>query len=116
MSDDLSDILGDDMAERSELEPVIQLLRSDRPVPRAAFRGQLARQLRAAPAYKPLRLLWLRVASLAAAGALMLGLVALGVDHHGPLAPSTTAQSAHAKIHAHAVIARVTSGQSLRGL
>lgn len=103
MSDDFSDILGEHVAEHSEIEPVIELLRSGRPVPGAAFRGQLARQLRAVHTYQPLRLLWLRVAGLTVAGAMMLGLVALGVDHHGPFAPNQAIRQRQAQIRPHIV-------------
>ena len=111
MSDDLSDILGDDTAVHGQLKGVIEMLRSERPAPRAGFRGQLARELRDSPAPRPIRLLWLRVVSLAVAGALMLGVVALGVDHHGPFAPSSPARGVQAQIPSPAIVARAQISQ-----
>jgi hypothetical protein len=70
--------------ERRELMETARLLEEQRPVPRPAFRGKLARQLRADPGsnYRVRRL----IAAYAGSGAVMLLVVAIGLAGFGPLA------------------------------
>jgi ferric-dicitrate binding protein FerR (iron transport regulator) len=89
MSDEFDDILHPD--DRAELERIARMLESARPLPRPAFRGELARHLAAAPAAPASRRLRARVLSLGAAGVLLLAVAGLGVAHRGPLAPSRAA-------------------------
>lgn len=71
--------------ERQRLESLASRLVADRPVPRAAFRGELRRRVVAgAP---PARALRLHVAAYLASGVTLLGVAALGVTDVGPLAP-----------------------------
>jgi hypothetical protein len=72
-------------AERKRLLETARLLERDRPVPRPAFRGELARRLRArSPSPQRLRLL---IGAYAGAGLALLAVVAVGLAGAGPLAP-----------------------------
>ena len=73
-----------DPPEREELWELVRLLEHERPVPRPAFRGQLARQLRADPGspYRVRRL----IAAYACSGAALLVVVGIGLVGAGPLA------------------------------
>jgi len=70
--------------ERAELAALGERLLASRPVPAAAFRGDLRRRLVAQP---PPRRLRLRALSCLASGATLLMLAALGTMDAGPLAP-----------------------------
>jgi hypothetical protein len=86
MTDDALDPeLPDD--ERETLQAVGHLLRRDRPVPRAAFRGDLGRRLAAQPprATRPRRL-WGWATASGASGLALLALAAVGLGGAGPLA------------------------------
>jgi ferric-dicitrate binding protein FerR (iron transport regulator) len=89
MSDEFDDILHPD--DRAELEQIARVLESARPLPRPAFRGELARHLGGTPAAPASRRLRVRVLSLGTAGLLLLAVAGLGVAHQGPLAPSRAA-------------------------
>lgn len=71
-----------------DLDPIADRLRSERPAPSPAFRGELRRRLsvqtRAAPT-SPMRLR-LAIAACAASGALLLAIAAIGLAGIGPLA------------------------------
>jgi hypothetical protein len=72
-------------AERKRLLETARLLERERPVPRPAFRGELARQLRArSPGPRRLRVL---IGAYAGAGLVLLAVVAVGLAGAGPLAP-----------------------------
>ena len=77
-------------AEDDKLHELEKRLRDERPLPRAAFRARLHRGLVELAAEAPLharpRHLWPRVVALAASGAGVLALVALGVAGSGPFA------------------------------
>lgn len=85
----MSDELGTP-AEDHELHELEERLRDERPVPRAAFRARLHQGLvelaTEAPLHARPRHLWPRVVALAASGAGVLALVALGVAGSGPFA------------------------------
>jgi hypothetical protein len=75
-----------DPSERKTLLETASLLEESRPVPRPAFRGRLARQLRARPdGPQRLRLL---IGAYAGSGFALLLVVAIGLAGAGPLAPS----------------------------
>lgn len=73
--------------EREALQAFGHRLRRDRPVPRAAFRGNLGRRLATHPsaATRPRRL-WGWVTASAASGLGLLAVAALGIVGAGPLA------------------------------
>lgn len=75
--------------QQHALERVARRLTDERPTPRAAFRGELRRYLAALspplPAWRPARLR-LQVAAYLGAGALLLGVAAIGLAGIGPLA------------------------------
>jgi hypothetical protein len=72
-------------AERKRLLETARLLERERPVPRPAFRGKLARRLRArSPSPQRLRVL---IGAYAGAGLALLAVVAVGLAGAGPLAP-----------------------------
>lgn len=84
MTDDLRADLEPDDADA--LLPLAERLRASRPVPRAAFRGDLRRRLeRGRPSARP-RLLWARVAGSFGSGLLLVASAALGVAGAGPFA------------------------------
>lgn len=91
MSDELDDILEPDVEREPIVETAHELARA-RPMPAPAFRGALARLLRAVPIPRPVRRLRAKALALAIGGALLLGLAGAGVAGSGPLAPSRTAQ------------------------
>jgi hypothetical protein len=70
--------------ERERLLETAHLLEQSRPVPQPAFRGRLARDLRAHPA-TPQRLRLL-IGAYASSGLLLLAAVAIGLAGVGPLA------------------------------
>jgi hypothetical protein len=71
--------------ERKRLLETARLLERERPVPRPAFRGELARRLRArSPSPQRLRVL---IGAYAGAGLALLAVVAVGLAGTGPLAP-----------------------------
>jgi hypothetical protein len=72
-------------AERDRLLGTARLLEQARPAPRPAFRGRLARQLRADSA-GPQRLRLL-IGAYAGSGLALLAVVAIGLAGAGPLAP-----------------------------
>lgn len=91
MSDELDDILEPD----GEREPIVETARElarARPMPAPAFRGALARLLRAVQIPRSVRHLRARALALAIGGALLLAVAGAGVAGSGPLAPSRTAQ------------------------
>jgi hypothetical protein len=72
-------------AERKRLLETARLLERERPVPGPAFRGELARRLRArSPSPERLRVL---IGAYAGAGLALLAVVAVGLAGAGPLAP-----------------------------
>jgi hypothetical protein len=71
-------------AERERLLETAHLLEQARPVPRPAFRGKLARQLRARPT-GPQRVRLL-IGAYAGSGLTLLAVVAIGLAGVGPLA------------------------------
>lgn len=72
-------------AERKHLVETAQLLEQARPVPGPAFRGKLARQLRArSTGPQRVRLL---IGAYAGSGLALLAVVAVGLAGAGPLAP-----------------------------
>ena len=72
-------------AERERLLETARLLEQARPRPRPAFRGELARQLRArSAAPRRVRLL---IGAYAGSGLALLAVVAIGLGGVGPLAP-----------------------------
>jgi hypothetical protein len=72
-------------AEREGLLETARLLEQERPVPRPAFRGELARQLHArSPRPQRMRLL---IGAYAGSGLALLAVVAVGLAGAGPLAP-----------------------------
>lgn len=75
------------MTDEPDTAAVEQRLLSERPVPRAAFRGELRRLLSAdARAERPARLrMW--IAAYALSGVLLLSVAAAGIAGAGPLAP-----------------------------
>jgi hypothetical protein len=73
-----------------DLRPLVERLEAERPVPDAAFRGELRRRLlgrAVGPGPAPARLRLL-VTAYAGAGSLLLVLAAVGVAGVGPLAAS----------------------------
>lgn len=69
------------------LGPLAERLMEQRPVPAAAFRGELRRRLSSTgSSVRRPRLLWLRVSASLASGSLLLAIAALGVAGTGPLA------------------------------
>jgi hypothetical protein len=70
--------------ERGRLHETAHLLEQARPLPRPAFRGKLARELRAGPT-SPQRLRLL-IGAYAGSGFTLLAVVAVGVAGVGPLA------------------------------
>jgi hypothetical protein len=73
-----------DSQERAELFKTARLLREHRPVPRPAFRGQLARRLRKGTSNSyPVRRL---IAAYAGSGFALLLVAAIGLAGLGPLA------------------------------
>lgn len=79
-------------SEHEQLERLAARLVADRPVPRAAFRGELRRRIATTQPVAPgLRL---RVATYLASGVALLAVAALGVNDVGPLAPSPPAAPA----------------------
>ena len=93
MSDELDDIL-EAGAEREDLDDTAQKLAHARPLPAPAFRGALARLLRAVPIPAPVRHLSTKALALAIGGALLLAVAGAGVAGSGPLAPGGTTQGA----------------------
>ena len=73
-----------DLREREQLLETARLLEQQRPLPRPAFRGDLARQLRA-NSTGPFRARGL-IAAYAGSGMALLALVAIGLAGGGPLA------------------------------
>jgi hypothetical protein len=74
-----------DPTEREELQRLASRLVAERPVPAAAFRGDLRRRIIVA---RPSgRRLQLRIASYLATGTALLAVAAFGVNDVGPLAP-----------------------------
>jgi hypothetical protein len=71
-----------------ELDPVAQRLQSERPVPRAAFRGDLRRRLLAEAQDQPTvpRRLELLIAAYAGSGVVLLAVAVVSVAGIGPLA------------------------------
>ena len=73
--------------QHPDLESIATRLATERPVPRAGFRGELRRHLTngdsGAPRPQRLRLL---LGAYAGSGALLLAIVALGIAGAGPLA------------------------------
>lgn len=74
-------------ASEADLEELGERLRRERPVPRAAYRGQLRQNLmrEGAPRHRPARL-GLLVAACGSSGTLLLVVAALSVAGTGPLA------------------------------
>jgi len=72
--------------ERDELERLASRLMAERPVPSAAFRGDLRRQIARAPRRRGAGLR-LRVAAHLVSGFALLAVATLGVLDIGPLAP-----------------------------
>lgn len=70
--------------EERELEA---RLRSERPIPRPAFRGDLRRALLASPHASRPRLLRLLIGAYAGSGAALLLVAVIGLAGAGPLAP-----------------------------
>jgi hypothetical protein len=94
--DDLDPRLAAD--ERAELEELASRLLADRPVPRAAFRGDLRRRIAKVPIHRRVRL---QVAAYLATGASLLIVATLGVNGVGPLAPQPlTSSIAQAQVSA----------------
>ena len=90
MSEDFSDILGE-QPDADELRETARMLQEARPLPSPAFRGDLARLMRATPLPGAMSRWRLKALSLAAAGVLLLGIVGVGVAGSGPLAPTQVA-------------------------
>jgi hypothetical protein len=90
MTDEFDDIL-EDPDGQAELEGMARMLHSERPLPSAAFRGELARRLRGARTHPSPRRLRARAIGMASAGVLLLASAGIGVAGEGPLAPSTSA-------------------------
>jgi hypothetical protein len=99
-------------ARGPEAEEVVRLaerLRAERPVPRAAFRGELRVRLLRSPelvAWRPARLR-LTIGAYLASGVALLAVAAIGVAGAGPLAHDDTATTA-------AVVAEPPYGSSTR--
>ena len=76
-----------DDGDRRQLDALGDVLRRGRPVPSAAFRGELRRRLISAPARsaRP-RYLWALVAGSASVGSALLAFAAVGVAGTGPFA------------------------------
>src|SRR4029453_5796033 len=73
-------------AERKRLLETARMLERERPVPGPAFRGELARRLRArSPSPQRLGVL---IGAYAGAGLALLAVVAVGLAGAGPLAPA----------------------------
>lgn len=89
MGDDLDDVL-ETSVDREQLDDTAQTLVHERPVPAPAFRGALARLLRAVPIARPVRHLRAKALVLAIGGALLLAVAGAGVAGSGPLAPAGT--------------------------
>jgi hypothetical protein len=75
--------------ELDQLDQLASRLVADRPVPRAAFRGELRRRVVRTPHARRVRL---RVVAYLASGIALLAIAALGVNDVGPLAPHPAAQ------------------------
>jgi hypothetical protein len=75
--------------ENETSDPMAEMLEAERPVPRAAFRGELRRALLTRERRKPQALprLRLMIAAYAGSGAVLLGIAAVGVAGVGPFAP-----------------------------
>ena len=84
MSDDFRTDL--EATDADALLPLARRLSAERPVPRAAFRGELRRRLTAGGGVHRPRWLWLRVGSSFGAGAALLAIAALSAVGSGPLA------------------------------
>jgi len=71
-----------------EFDPITQRLESERPVPRAAFRGELRRMLMAGAVERSSRppRLRLMIAAYAGSGLVLLAIAAIGLAGGGPLA------------------------------
>lgn len=74
------------MNDESDTDDIQFRLERARPVPRAAFRGELRRRLLAGPAAARPRGLRLLIAGYVTSGALLLVIAAIGVAGTGPLA------------------------------
>ena len=76
--------------DADELLPIAERLVASRPVPRAAFRGDLKRHLLSEQLSPPLVMrpsyLWARIGASFAAGTVLLAIAAIGVGGAGPLA------------------------------
>jgi hypothetical protein len=70
-----------------DLDPIVRRLETERPVPRAAFRGELGRELRARMDATPARphRLRLLIATYAGSGTFLLAVAAVGLAGVGPL-------------------------------
>lgn len=98
MSDELSDIFGEDRELREELEEITRMLQAERPVPSPAFRAALLARVRRARVTPRPSHLRARALALAVAGGLFLAPVLLGLAGSGPLAPSRTAATPAARL------------------
>jgi hypothetical protein len=78
--------MNDDDILEPELAEVGDRLRRSRPVPAAAFRGDLRRRLMADRGPRRPQRLWLRVAATSGSGLVLLAVAAIGVLGAGPLA------------------------------
>jgi hypothetical protein len=78
------------MTYRDRLEDMAARPEAERPVPRAAFRGELRRSLLAGASRRQLAppRLRLMVAALAGSGAVLLAIAAVGLAGVGPLGPA----------------------------
>jgi hypothetical protein len=85
MSDDFLDPKAASEEDRVITEMAARL-QASRPVPSAAFRGELRRTLLSGRIRSRPRALWLRVAAASGSGFVLLGTAALGVLGAGPLA------------------------------
>ena len=77
---------GLDRLEADALAGVGERLRDERPVPRAAFRGELRRRLLSGAAAPAPRRLRLAISAYAGSGAVLLALAAIGLLGAGPFA------------------------------
>ncbi|MBA2504535.1 MAG: hypothetical protein H0V29_01160 [Thermoleophilaceae bacterium] len=80
-----------------DLVSIAERLERERPVPTAAFRGELRRSLGSAAdgaAGRRPASLWPRVGALAAVGAALLAMATAGLAGTGPLAPSEAGKAA----------------------
>jgi hypothetical protein len=92
-----------DPGERAELSVMAERLLAMRPVPRAAFRGELRRSLLGRGA-APARPRWLRarVTAYVVSGAALLAIAGIGAAGAGPLAPPSSAASTNTALTASA--------------